>query len=195
MLVAEEADTRQVILGAAEDLFMRYGYASVSMRRLVEEIAKRRRLTKPAIYYHFADKEALYVAVLLDVAVRQGNQLRAAAAVAGDLRDQLVALATVLAQLRPEALTRMRLDIEQHVGGAARGRLHQSFQDEILGPVLAVFEHAEQQGRLRPMVSPAVAAAAFLGLVSSLSGYALREPETDAAHLAAAIVLEGVART
>ena len=93
--MGEELDTRQVIVRAAEDLFTRHGYASVSMRQLVEEIAKRRRLTKPAIYYHFADKEGLYVAVLLDVAARQGVELRAAAGMSGDLRTRLAALADV----------------------------------------------------------------------------------------------------
>ena len=189
----EELDTRQMILRAAEELFMRYGYASVSMRRLVEEIAKQRRFTKPAIYYYFTDKEALYVAVLLDVAARNGHQLRAAAAVEGDLRARLVALALVLARLDQEALTRMRLDIEQHLGAEAQAELRKAFQSEIFGPVLAIFEQAAQNGRLRLGISPALASSAFLGLVSSLVTRVGYEQRDRAAALATDVLLEGVA--
>lgn len=190
----EEIDTRQVILQAAEELFMRYGFASVSMRRLVEEIAKRRRITKPAIYYHFADKEALYVAVLLDVTARSGQQLRVAAAKAGDLRLRLVALARVLAQLDPEALTRMQLDIAQHVGSAARAELYHAFQRDIRGPILAVFDEATTGGVLRADRSSALAAAAFFGLVSSIVARPGQEWQDNAAELAVDVLLEGVAR-
>jgi TetR/AcrR family transcriptional regulator, cholesterol catabolism regulator len=189
----EERDTRQMILRAAEELFMRYGYASVTMRRLVEEIAKQRRLTKPAIYYYFTDKEALYVAVLLDVAARNGHQLRAAAAVEGDLRSRLVVLAEVLARLDPEALTRMRLDIAQHLGAEAQAELRRAFQRDIFGPVLAIFEQAAQGGRLRAGMSPALTSAAFLGLVSSLVARVGGEGRGRAAELAVDVLLTGVA--
>lgn len=173
---------------------MRHGYASVSMRQLVEEIAKRRRLTKPAIYYHFADKEALYVAVLLDVAARQGVALRAAAATDGDLRGRLVDLAAVLARVNPEALTRMRLDIEQHVGPEARAALQQAFQREILGPVLGVFEQAAHEGRLRAGIVPALAASALLGLIGGLANREGQYPDLSGPALAVDLLLEGVGR-
>ncbi|MGI8916651.1 MAG: TetR/AcrR family transcriptional regulator [Chloroflexota bacterium] len=190
----EQPETRQLILRAAEELFMRYGYASVSMRRLVEEITRHRKLTKPAIYYYYSGKEGLYVAVLLDVAARQGRQLRAASGAAAELRARLVGLAEVLARLDPESLTRMRLDIEQHLGAEARTVLRQAFQREILGPVLDVFEQASQEGRLRPNVSSALAAAAFLGLVGSLAARARYETGANTAEVVADLLLRGVAR-
>lgn len=192
--MAEALDTRRVILRAAEELFMQYGYASVSMRRLVDEIAKQRRLTKPAIYYHFADKEALYVAVLLEVAARQGAKLRAAAVAAGALRARLITLAEVLAHVNPEALTRMRLDIEQHVGAEARAALQQAFQREIFGPVLAVFEQAAREGQLRAGVTPALAASALLGLIGGLANRERQYPGVSASALAVDLLLEGVGR-
>jgi AcrR family transcriptional regulator len=190
--MGEQSETRQVILRVAEELFMRHGYVGVSMRLLVEQIARQRRLTKPAIYYHFSDKEALYVAVLLDVAARNGHQLRAAATAHGSLRSQLVALAEVLGRLEPESLTRMRLDIAEHVGAAARAELHQAFQRDISGPIYAVFEHTARAGELRPGLSAALATAAFLGLVSSLVTRVGTERRLEAAGLAADVLLKGV---
>lgn len=187
-------DTRQLILEAAEELFMRYGYASVSMRQLVDEVAKRRRLTKPAIYYHFSDKESLYVAVLLEVARRSGDHLRAALTVEGTVRDRLVALAEVLARLDPEALARMRLDIEQHLADEARAVLRQAFQRDIFGPVLHVLKEEEQNGRLRVGLSAAQGASAFLSLVSSLGARRGQARRDNVAELAVDVLLEGVAR-
>ena len=53
----EQGDTLLAIKTAAFPLFGRYGYDGVSMGA----IAKKARITKAAIYWHFADKKALYV--------------------------------------------------------------------------------------------------------------------------------------
>jgi AcrR family transcriptional regulator len=47
--------TRKKILGAARELFAREGYDSVTVRAIADRIA----YTPPAIYKHFADKDAL----------------------------------------------------------------------------------------------------------------------------------------
>lgn len=51
----ESQETRQKILDAARDLFVRKGYDATSMRA----IANRIEYTPTAIYHHFANKEAL----------------------------------------------------------------------------------------------------------------------------------------
>src|SRR3954465_10470668 len=93
----EIGDTRAPILRAAEALFMEHGYAAVSMNQIVEEISKTRKLSKPAIYYHFVDKEALFVAVLDHVIERRGKALAAAGMAEGDLAARVSALAAALA--------------------------------------------------------------------------------------------------
>jgi AcrR family transcriptional regulator len=54
------ADTRERILIAAVTLFVRQGFAGTSVR----DITERTRLTKAALYYHFASKEAVLDAVV-----------------------------------------------------------------------------------------------------------------------------------
>jgi AcrR family transcriptional regulator len=55
--------TRRAVLGAARTLFGSKGYAQTS----VDEIAAAARVTKGAVYHHFASKEKLFRAVYVEV--------------------------------------------------------------------------------------------------------------------------------
>jgi AcrR family transcriptional regulator len=57
------AQTRAKLVRAGRQLFARHGYAAVG----TEEIVRRAGLTRGALYHHFADKEALFLAVYEDV--------------------------------------------------------------------------------------------------------------------------------
>ena len=64
MLRSQHAEaTRRAVLAAARSLFGRNGYAQTS----VEEIADAARVTKGAVYHHFAGKKALFRAVHAEV--------------------------------------------------------------------------------------------------------------------------------
>jgi AcrR family transcriptional regulator len=52
----EKLETREKILEAARELFVREGYEGVSMRKVAEKIE----YSPTAIYVHFADKETLF---------------------------------------------------------------------------------------------------------------------------------------
>jgi AcrR family transcriptional regulator len=54
-----DASTREKILDVALDLFTDQGFDATSMR----EIAERLHISKPAIYYHFASKEEILMAL------------------------------------------------------------------------------------------------------------------------------------
>jgi AcrR family transcriptional regulator len=77
MLRSQHAEaTRRAVLAAARSLFGKKGYVQTS----VDEIADAARVTKGAVYHHFAGKEALFRAVLAEVEV----EAEARAAGAGD---------------------------------------------------------------------------------------------------------------
>jgi AcrR family transcriptional regulator len=65
-----QADTRQRILDVALELFAEQGYEKTSLR----EIAERLDVTKAALYYHFASKEAL-LAGIVDSLVEPADEL------------------------------------------------------------------------------------------------------------------------
>jgi AcrR family transcriptional regulator len=89
MLRSQHAEaTRRAVLAAARSLFGANGYAQTS----VEEIAEAARVTKGAVYHHFASKEALFRAVYAETeAEAQARAMRAADPAAAAV-DQIVAM-------------------------------------------------------------------------------------------------------
>lgn len=59
-MVEDESGTRNTILEKAKSLFIEHGYRGLSMREIAEKVG----VSKPALYYHFKDKEELFCAVL-----------------------------------------------------------------------------------------------------------------------------------
>lgn len=53
-------DLRTEILAEATGLFVVHGYHGLSMRQIAEAVG----VTKAALYYHFKDKETLFLAIL-----------------------------------------------------------------------------------------------------------------------------------
>jgi AcrR family transcriptional regulator len=91
------ASTRERILDVALDLFTDQGFDGTSMR----EIAERLHITKPSIYYHFASKEDILLALHLRLhksvkpvftrLTGQNVTLQIWAALLNELLDQMVA--------------------------------------------------------------------------------------------------------
>ncbi|OGR04527.1 MAG: hypothetical protein A2511_16375 [Deltaproteobacteria bacterium RIFOXYD12_FULL_50_9] len=53
-------DAPERVLAAALDLFTRKGYAATTVREIVEAAG----VSKPVLYYHFGNKEGLYLAIM-----------------------------------------------------------------------------------------------------------------------------------
>jgi len=187
----DTGDTRALILRTAEALFMEHGYAAVSMNQIVEEICKTRKLSKPAIYYHFADKEALFIAVLDHVVERRGKAIAKAGMAEGDFAARVTALATALATGR-EYFMVVRSAIGE-LGPTFRQRFGHAMRAELDDPVVRAFARAAERGELRPGITPAIAASTLIGIVVHLS---FREPldgtDRDIPSLAADILLNGI---
>ncbi len=58
--MSETRDLRQEILVTAKGLFIQQGYHGLAMRQIAEALG----VTKAALYYHFKDKEELFLAIL-----------------------------------------------------------------------------------------------------------------------------------
>lgn len=81
-------DTRRALLAAARHEFATRGYAQASL----DDIAARARLTKGALYHHFASKAAVLTAVYLEMEQELAERVAAAVqASAGDARARLFA--------------------------------------------------------------------------------------------------------
>jgi AcrR family transcriptional regulator len=89
MLRSQHAEaTRRAVLAAARSLFGRNGYAQTS----VDEIAEAARVTKGAVYHHFASKEALFRVVYAEAEAEAQSRALRAANLDGTPVDQIVAM-------------------------------------------------------------------------------------------------------
>jgi AcrR family transcriptional regulator len=126
------ASTREKILDVALDLFTDQGFDGTSMR----EIAERLRITKPSIYYHFASKED----ILLALHMRTHEVAKAALA---PLTGQAITLETwssALNELLEQMAAHRKLFLMQERNQAALDKLHRKNHDD---------EHDDIQQRLQ----------------------------------------------
>jgi AcrR family transcriptional regulator len=124
--------TRERILDVALDLFTDQGFDGTSMR----EIAARLRITKPSIYYHFASKEE----ILLALHMRQHELCKAPLA---RLTGQAVTpeiWGSVLGELLEQMVAQRKLFLMHERNQAALEKLHRKDHDA---------EHDDIQQRFR----------------------------------------------
>lgn len=84
--------TRRQILRAALKRFAHGGYAATSVQQIVGDA----KVSKPALYYYFADKAGLFQALVNEAHDERYRLMREAAACATGFREQLVEILTVL---------------------------------------------------------------------------------------------------
>ena len=72
----DATDTRQLILRAALKRFADAGYAATSVQQIVDDA----KVSKPALYYHFADKAGLFQALVHEAHDQRYRVLSEAAA-------------------------------------------------------------------------------------------------------------------
>jgi AcrR family transcriptional regulator len=196
MTARSDKNLRSQILLAARDLFIEHGYRGLAMRQIAEAVG----VSKPALYYHFQDKEELFLAVLYQAL----DELEALVARARDAAGQS-GLPHALRQLVGEIIARpagertvIRLASQEmgHLSEAGRAALVRLYQEKFLGGLESLIQAGVERGELR-LVSPTTAAWALLGLIYPfLSNTALLESQSppDLAAEIAEIFLSGVKR-
>ncbi|HEX3605533.1 MAG TPA: helix-turn-helix domain-containing protein [Candidatus Dormibacteraeota bacterium] len=152
--------TRDRILRLADALFAEHGYARVSMRL----VATAAGVTKPALYYHFRNKDALFEECVLGTQKRMGEMLRSASGSAGSLDDRVTAVAQILLTGSPHHPVLIQNDIAEHLPAEVRERLDRGFQENVIAPLAGLFADAGTRGELRPDVSDEMAASSILGV-------------------------------
>lgn len=87
-MAKDAPDTRQLILRAALKRFADGGYAATSVQQIVDDA----KVSKPALYYHFADKARLFEALVHQAHDLRFQVLQQAVAGKKDFRAQAEAL-------------------------------------------------------------------------------------------------------
>ncbi len=144
------ATTRAALIKIARKLFAEHGYADTA----TEEVVRRARVTRGALYHHFKDKKDLFKAVLLEEEKRLAELT---ALVSAGERDPLNIMVKATEAFLDECLDPAVRQIVLIDAPAVLGwEQYRKIDDEhFLAGVVAVFEGAIQQGLIpRQPVAP-----------------------------------------
>lgn len=158
---------RERILDAATELFLAEGYGATS----IEQVAQRARISKRTFYHRFADKAALFEAVVHRII----EGLRPPAGTPlydeGSLEDVLRRVARLMlrAALTPMAVALNRLMVAeaQRFPELAAIAAREGSRAAAVGRIAALLEREAEAGRLT-LDRPEFAAAQFLDIVMAL---------------------------
>ncbi|GAA5532845.1 TetR/AcrR family transcriptional regulator [Deinococcus metallilatus] len=172
--------TRARILTEAARLFVASGYHGVSMREVAAAVG----VTKPALYHHYADKEALFLAMLEGTLAGLARLVAHAQAQAG-VRAQLETLVGDLLASAPEQRVGLQLAGElRHVSPERRKAFEDEYRRVWMGGLTRLIEEASQRGELRADLPPAVLTRALLALLYPLvTGAPTSDPQGTARAL------------
>jgi len=146
-------DTRTRILAAASDEFGAQGFAATS----VDRIARRARVNKAMIYYHFPNKRALYTCIIRDVFTPITVGLRAAVADAAPPEETLRRLIETLVRSVDKSTHFLPIFLREIAdGGAQLGPDELALIAGIFATVSGVVAEGGKQKVFQP-VHPALA--------------------------------------
>ena len=154
---------RDRILQEATRLLVRSGYDGIAMR----EIADACGISKAGLYYHFTDKETLFLAILDQSLDTLGGIIREAAQQAGGAHEQLAFFVrAIFTHLSSDQRTLIRL-AGQEMGKltpTVREQFAQRYYNEFVGGLAGMIEQGIRAGTFRP-AHPQTAAWVLLGMM------------------------------
>jgi AcrR family transcriptional regulator len=153
---------RERILAEATRLFVAYGYNGISVREIAEAVG----VSKAGLYYHFKDKQALFLAILADDLAAVSRIVGAARAAGGSAREQVGQLVRALFDQPAERRAIIRLAGQEmaHLDESARADFGRVYHEQFIGQVAALLQAGIDGGELRPR-DPATLTWLLLGMM------------------------------
>jgi AcrR family transcriptional regulator len=161
-MTTSEVGLREKILVTAKSLFIQHGYHGLAMRQISEAVG----VSKPALYYHFKDKEELFVAILrsnLDEIERNIDLIRARK-IASSEKMALLIEYVLNEPTEQRAIIRLASQEISQLSSTARQSFGESYHHQFIGKLQKIFQEGMDQGEFEPM-DPAVATWALLGIM------------------------------
>jgi AcrR family transcriptional regulator len=161
-MTSEERDLKMCILFEANRLFVSRGYNAVSMREIAEVCG----VSKAALYYHFKDKEDLFVALLEDYLNDIHAVIQLERLLGGSIRQQLSRVVTAIFEQKPEKRAVIRLATQEmaNLSLEARAAFGTAYYDKFIGQIDAMLTEGVTSGELLPM-DTATATWVLLGMM------------------------------
>lgn len=185
---------KTLILEQAQRLFSVHGYHGVSIRDIVQACD----LSNAALYYHFGNKQKLYIAVLKTHVSSVVRCLEEASAGPGTCRQRVTLAASAYARMIVEyqgAILILLRDLAQFDWDEIQ-KLLPSLGRLAPAVVAEVLEEGIAEGEISPIDTQRVGAL-FLGMVNALAIRRLQGPSPDSSldedvDLAVRVLFEGI---
>jgi AcrR family transcriptional regulator len=188
-----DARTRNRLLRAAVNVFDRKGYQAASVREIVEQAG----VTKPALYYHFGNKEGVLVAILEEAARDFEAVIQNAVKRPGTARERLVGLCEDFHGLFSANVPVVRVLHTVVLGPADTAPPFDflAFERMMVAGISEIVQDGIKAGDFRPVDATDVALA-LLGVVGTVAGRQLHpgvEPvSVDGMRRVLNVVFDGV---
>lgn len=156
-----EVRGRERVVRQARELFLAQGYAAVSMQQIADAVG----VNKATLYHHFRDKQALFIAVMVEQGKQMNAAIAAALAAGETLPDKLQAVAQTVLDMQHSDFGRLSSDLHLHV--SEEGRAEVFTQCGVpWAQVSDLLREARAQGETRT-IDPDFASRSFFGMVIS----------------------------
>jgi AcrR family transcriptional regulator len=163
----------------------------------MQDIADASGMTKAALYYHFRDKNELFMTMALGEMERFYHGLEQCCVIDRTLRENLINAGTFLFKTVEGDLPRLLLDSMMHLTEDEQCQLASSKPQFDSGPLAELFMEAARRGEIVSHVSPSILASLWFGMAFHqvqelrLLGTLPQPPEILATTIAD-VMLEGV---
>lgn len=161
-MTTSEIGLREQILVTAKSLFIQHGYHGLAMRQISEAVG----VSKAALYYHFKDKEELFIAILSSnlneieraIDLIQSRQISCS--------EQVVLFVEYVLNQPAEERAIIRLGSQEmaQLSAVARQKFNKTYHDQFTGKLQNIFQDGVAKGEFRP-IDPGVATWALLGIM------------------------------
>ena len=161
-MATSEIGLREQILVTATSLFIQHGYHGLAMRQISEAVG----VSKAALYYHFKDKEELFIAILssnLNEIERAIDLIRLREI---SCTEQIVLFVEYVLNQPAEERAIIRLGSQEmaQLSATARQKFNKTYHDQFTGKLQNIFQDGVAKGEFRP-IDPGIATWALLGIM------------------------------
>jgi TetR/AcrR family transcriptional regulator len=192
-MTSHQAAGRRCILEQAQQLFFAHGYHGVSIRDIVQACG----LSNAALYYHFGNKQNLYVEVIRGFVDSVVQPVQEAEAGSGSSRERLTRMVLAFTQFSFESRSELQMlmrDLTECEGEEIQ-QLIPDMIGQILSPFAAVLEEGIAAGEIRPVDAHRISHL-LMGMLNSLAARRMfgrvAEPLTEDVDLAISTLFEGI---
>ncbi|HEX7556403.1 MAG TPA: TetR/AcrR family transcriptional regulator [Leptolinea sp.] len=180
----DQETMRVRILNHATRLFVASGYIAISMREIAEAVG----VSKAGLYYHFKDKEDLFIAILKDNLEEVGRIVTYALQTAPDAFTRLRIMTTRIFQQPPQQRAIIRLASQEmgNINPQTRADFMTTYHNEFIGRIETILQEGIDRGELRPN-PPSVTCWILLGMM-----YPFFYPDPSRNEVSAEIIAEQI---